>query len=357
MSGDEREYVDRLVAPDALASYLEGRLGPADAIDVERHEAGHSNETLFVEWGSRDLVLRRPPPGETAETAHDVLREYRVQEALQGTPVPVPRTVLACEDESVIGSEFYLMEREAGDVVREAEPERFATPDHRRRIGEALVDTLATVHGVDVEAVGLGEFGYPEGFTERQVDRWSGQYEWAFEVTAAEREVPAVHELTGWLREHVPETHPHTLVHGDYTLNNVMFGPGGPPELVAVFDWELSTLGDPFTDLGWLLMAWADEGDRLADLGSLAPPALTAREGYPTRRELVERYEAATGRRFENDRFYRVLAFYKLGALGEMFYRRHLEGNADDEIYPEMVDTVPAIAERALRIADGTETL
>lgn len=354
---DEQAYVERLCDPDALASYLENRLGPADAVDVERHEAGHSNETLFVKWGDRELVLRRPPPGETAESAHDVLREHRVQEALQDTSVPTPRMVLACADDSVIGSEFYLMEREAGDVIRETEPERFATPGYRRRIGTELIETLATIHAVDVKAVGLGEFGYPDGFTKRQVDRWSGQYDWAFEVTADEREIPVVRELTEWLQNNLPETHPHTLVHGDYTLNNVMFGPGAPPDLVAVFDWELSTLGDPFTDLGWLLMAWADDGDEIAELGSLAPPALTARDGYPTRAELVDLYETATGRRFEHEQFYRVLAFYKLGALGEMFFRRHLEGNADDEIYPEMADTVPAIAERARRIAQGRENL
>lgn len=354
---DGQAYVERICDPDALASYLEDRFGPTDSIDVERHEAGHSNETLFVGWGGRDLVLRRPPPGETAESAHDVLREYRVQEALRDTSVPTPRTILACTDESVIGSEFYLMEREEGDVIRETEPERFATPSHRRRIGEELIDTLATIHAVDIEEVDLEEFGHSKGFTKRQVDRWSGQYDWAFEVTADERAIPTVRELTEWLNDNVPETHPHTLVHGDYTLNNVMFGPGVPPELVAVFDWELSTLGDPFTDLGWLLMAWADDGDRIARLGSLAPPELTARDGYPARAELVTRYEKATGRRFEHDQFYRVLAFYKLGALGEMFFRRHLEGNADDEIYPEMADTVPAIAEHARRIARGDENL
>lgn len=357
MNDDEKEYGQRLVDPDALASYLEPRLGPADCIDIERHEAGHSNETLFVRWDDRDLVLRRPPPGETADSAHDVLREYRVQKALQDTSVPVPRTVLACEDESVIGSEFYLMERQEGDVIRETEPERFATPGRRRRIGEELIDTLATIHATDIESVGLEGFGHPEGFTQRQVDRWSGQYDWAFEVTAEERAVPGIEDLTEWLQENVPETSPHTLVHGDYTLNNVMFGPGVPPELVAVFDWELSTLGDPFTDLGWLLMAWADESDRIADLEPLAPPAFTARNGYPTRGALVDRYERVTGRRFEHDRFYRVLAFYKLGALGEMFFRRHVEGNADDEIYPQMVDTVPAISERARRIAEGEKGL
>jgi aminoglycoside phosphotransferase (APT) family kinase protein len=184
-------YFRRLVDEDALRAYLEAHLGAADEYAVERHAEGHSNETLFVTWGDAELVLRRPPPGETAETAHDVLREYRVIDALQDTPVRVPTTVLACDDHSVIGSDFYLMERLAGDVLRDAEPERFATPAHRERVGMELVDALAEIHAVDYEAVGLGEFGHPPGYTQRQVDRWGKQYAWAFEVTEAEREVPA----------------------------------------------------------------------------------------------------------------------------------------------------------------------
>ncbi|MEZ3115140.1 phosphotransferase family protein [Halobaculum sp. MBLA0147] len=338
---------------DADAS---GESTDADAFAVERHREGHSNETLFVTYGDRELVVRRPPPGETAETAHDVLREYRVTDALVDTPVPVPVPVAACEDPAVIGSDFYVMERTRGTVIRDAEPERFATPAHRRRLGEETVDTLAAIHGVDPAAVGLAEFGRPEGFTRRQVNRWAGQFQWAFETTMAEREVPEIFEATEWLTDNVPEAHPTTLVHGDFKLDNLMFAPGTPPELVGVFDWELSTLGDPRTDLGWLLSFWRDPDDpepAVPELGT----TFTEREGYPTRRELVARWEDATGFTYEHDRFYRALAVYKLAALGEMFFRRHLEGNGDDELYPLMRDRVPAMAERCLRIVDGDEPL
>jgi aminoglycoside phosphotransferase (APT) family kinase protein len=355
MSHEDESYFERLVDIDALESYLDTHLGSAETFEVDRHSGGHSNETLFVTWDDRELVVRRPPPGETADTAHDVLREYTVMEALQETSVPVPETVLACEDHDVIGSDFYMMEREYGVVMRDAEPGQFEEPDHRRRIGKEMVDTLGEIHRVDCEAVGLKEFGHPEGFTQRQVDRWQRQYEWAFEVTADEREVPAVHELTEWLQEHVPEDPPQTLVHGDFKLDNVMFGESPPPTVRSVFDWEMSTLGDPFVDLGWLLSYWPDSDDQSVTVGTAGGPAFLVQDGYLTQDELVERYESVTGLKFENGRFYRALAVYKLGALGEMFFRRYLEGNADDDTYPQMEERVPTLAERALRIVKGEE--
>ena len=348
----DRSYLDRLVDEDALRSYLEAEIGSPEQFAVERHPEGHSNETLFLTWGERDLVLRRPPPGETAETAHDVLREYRVMDALQGTDVPLPETVLACEDESVIGGEFYLMERLAGDVIRGEEPERFAVPEHRDRIGTELVETLAAIHSVDLDAVGLTEFGRPEGFTERQVERWGKQIDWATGTTGEVREVPELDRVGEWLAANVPAEYPQTLVHGDYKLDNVLFGPETPPEIAGVMDWELSALGDPFTDLGWTLSFWHDPDDPPPAIPDLYPTFM-AREGYPTRDELVERYEAATGYAFDHDRFYRTLAVYKMAGLGEMFFSRYLNGDSDDPLYPGMETQVPKLAERAVGIIEG----
>ena len=356
MTDVSKKYFQRLVDEEALAAYLETELGSVDRFDVERHLEGHSNETLFVTWGNRELVIRRPPPGETADTAHDVLREYRVMNALQGTEVPLANTVLACEDHDVLGSDFYVMERIEGHVLRREEHERFAEPPNRQRIGERLAETLATIHSVDYEAVGLGDFGRPAGYTERQVDRWSKQIDWASEITSEKREVPELDHVGEWLRTNLPDEHPRTLVHGDYKLDNVAFGPSTPPKLVAVFDWEMSTLGDPFADLGWLLSYWRDSKDP-----EPAIPELTTRfmerKGYPTREELVAQYEDATGYTFDSDRFYRTLAVYKLAGLGEMLFRRYLEGNSDDPMYPLMEDRVPALADRARRIMDRDEPL
>ncbi|NKE37489.1 phosphotransferase family protein [Natronococcus sp. JC468] len=352
------DYLDRLVDEASLRSYLAAALGEANRLDVERVDEGHSNETLFVAWDDEDLVVRRPPPGETADTAHDVLREHRVVSALQDTDVPVPETVLACEDRDVLGSEFYVMRRLEGDVIRAEEPPWLDGPDARRAVGEELVATLAAIHGVDYDAVGLGEFGRPSGFTDRQVERWRGQFEWALETTAEHRALEDLDRVTEWLESNVPETHPETLVHGDFKLDNVMFarpeaGTDGDPETLAVFDWEMATLGDPFTDLGWMLSFWYDEGDPDPPIPGLYP-TITARDGYPSRRALIERYERHTGLSFDEPRFYLVLATYKMAALGEMFFARHLSGDSDDPLYPKMETGVPALLDRAVRLVDGT---
>lgn len=353
---DENSYLNRIVDKDTLSSYLEAELGPAETFEVSRHQQGHSNETLFVTWGELELVFRRPPPGETADTAHDVLREYHVIDALQNTDVRVPRTVLACQDHSVMGCDFYAMERERGNVIRETEPPRFATPERRQRVGEELVDRLVEIHDVDYEVVRLDHLGQPDGYTERQVERWHKQFDWAFEVTAPERTVPAIADLRAWLDDNIPNSHPHTLVHGDYKLDNVMFGPSEIPEIVGVFDWELSTLGDPRFDLGWLLTYWRDPGDPDPAVPELMPTFMEG-EGYQTREELVAHYETASRIKFDQTRFYRVLAVYKLAALCEMFFRRHLEGNADNPMYPKMRDRVPALANHAIQIIDGEAPL
>jgi aminoglycoside phosphotransferase (APT) family kinase protein len=353
MTDQDADYFDRLVDLDALESFLTDHLGPTDDFEVDRHSGGHSNETLFVTWGDQDLVIRRPPPGETADTAHDVIREYTVLEALQDTAVPVPTTVVASEDHDIIGSDFYVMDRLDGLVIRGEEPDQFGAPEHRERLGAETIDVLASIHEVDYEAVGLGEFGRPDGFTQRQVDRWEQQYEWAFEVTAEAREIEGIDRLTDWLQDNVPSDHPHALVHGDYKLDNLLFGAEAPPEVAGVLDWEMSTIGDPFTDLGWLLSYWPDASDETTKVGTSDDAAYLTSEGYHSRPELVERYESATGYTFENSPFYRALAYYKLGAIGEMFFRRHLEGNADDDSYPLMEERVPEMVRQALRIVDG----
>jgi aminoglycoside phosphotransferase (APT) family kinase protein len=358
MSDSSQEYFERLVDVDALEVFLEDELGPADTYDVERHGEGHSNETLFVTWNNVDLVIRRPPPGETADTAHDVLREYAIIDALQETEVPVPPTVTATDDHSIIGSEFYVMERVVGDVLRNEEPVAFANAEDRRRVGEELVDNLAKIHQVDTNAVELNDFGHPQGYTERQVDRWGKQLAWAFEVTKEDREVPTLEEVGEWLEDNCPSDHPHTLVHGDYKLDNVMFGSEQPVEIVAVFDWEMATQGDPRFDLGWMLSYWHDAKDPDPGFEESLTDFMTQAD-YPTRVDLVERWEEQTGFEYteEDDRFYRTLSIYKIAGLCEMFYRRYLEGNSNDPMYPKMKERVPRLADRAMRIIEGEEPL
>jgi aminoglycoside phosphotransferase (APT) family kinase protein len=367
----ESDYFERLVDRDTLSAFLEDELGPADRFEIEHHQEGHSNETLFVDWGDHELVIRRPPAGETADAAHEVLREYRVMDALQDTDVPVPRTIAGCDDHSIIGSDFYVMERLDGDVIRDEEPERFADPEQRRLLSEEFIDTVAEIHTLDPEAVGLDDMGHPDGYTERQVERWTKQLEWAFEVTENDRPVPELRDVAEWLDENVPDDYDHTLVHGDYKLDNVMFGRGGPdaspeeragdareqapPDLVGVFDWEMCTRGDPSMDLGWMLISWPDAKDPEWD--DPLSNRIETREGYMTRLELLDRYEETTGLSFDHERFYRTFGVFKAAGACEMMYRRYLEGNSDNPAYPLMEERVPAMAERAMRIIEGEEPL
>jgi len=342
-----------LVDEGGLRSFLTEHLGDEDTLEVERHDQGHSNETLFVDWGDNELVVRRPPPGATADTAHDVLREYAAIHALQDTDVPVPRTVASCDDHDVIGCDFYVMERIDGDVIRYSEPERFANAEGRRRVGEELIDVLAQIHNVDYEEVGLGEFGKPEGYTQRQVDRWTKQLDWAFDETESEREVPDLHRVGDWLDENAPQEHDHTLVHGDYKLDNVIYATDDEPRIAGVLDWEMCTLGDPLCDLGWLLFFWMDEKDPESKVMETFGSGYLRNDDYLTREQLVERYKEKTGFEVDNLRFYRTLAVYKMCALGEMFYARYLMGHSDSSFHAMMGDGVPLLAEQAVDVIEG----
>jgi aminoglycoside phosphotransferase (APT) family kinase protein len=352
--------VGDLVDEAALASFCREEVGgsPDATLSVEHHGDGFSNETLLVAWDGRDLVLRRPPAGDHAEGAHDVLREARVMDAVAGE-VPVPEIVATCDDQSVLGSPFVLMERLDGGVIRADEPDRFATADHRRAVGERLVDTLADIHAVDYDAIGLeaGEFGYPDGYLERQVENFTEQLEWLLPTTEQDREVPHVREVGDWLAANVPAESDHTLVHGDYKLDNLMFAPGTPPAVAGVLDWELSTLGDPLADLGWMLVFWREARDPDPTLPESFVPRFMEHEDYPTRRDLVARYEDRTGREFTDERFYRGLAAYKIVTTTEAMYYRYREGDADDPLYPALETGVPELARRAKRIIDGDEPL
>ncbi|HEY7357919.1 MAG TPA: phosphotransferase family protein [Ktedonobacterales bacterium] len=337
-----------LVDEAALQRYLAERLPGADgALTAERVIAGHSNETFFITWGSQSWVLRRPPLGPLLPTAHDVLREYRVLAALAKTPVPVPQPVLACEDTSVIGAPFYLMERKRGVVIREMLPAFVDTPTARRDLGLALVDVLATLHSVDWRAAGLEGFGKPEGYLERQVRRWMGQLD-----GARNREIPELDQVSEWLKAHLPGSPPATIVHGDYRMDNVMFADGLPTQVIAILDWEMSTLGDPLADLGYLLSFWRQADD--PEPGYVSPSGrISEAEGFPTRQELAERYAEQTGRRIKDVAFYQALAIWKLAVLLEGSYKRHLAGTTDDPFFATLREGVPALARRALAVCQG----
>lgn len=337
-----------LVDPDSLRRYLAAALPGDGDFEVTRHQAGHSNETFFVRRGGTDWVLRRPPRPPYLPTAHDVKREYTVLSALKDTGARVPRTALYCDDESVIGAPFYLMERIEGTVIRDRVPAGIDNPADHRRIGEELVDALAEIHVVDYRAVGLDGWGKPSGYIARQIVRWTKQLEGATSLT---RPLPGYAKIAEWLAANQPPEQPHTIVQGDYKLDNVVYAPGSPARLAAVLDWEMATIGDPLADLGWMLSFWREPGDPPDPLHGALNDVFQG-DGWPTRAELVARYEARTRRAMTDIRFYVALAMWKLGILLEGSYARHLMGTTDDPFFALLESGVPAIADRALALIE-----
>jgi aminoglycoside phosphotransferase (APT) family kinase protein len=341
---------DELVDLAALERFLRQHFPPQDGeLVVEKHEAGYSNETFYVSWGPQRWVMRRPPRGDILPTAHDVLREYRVLCALAPLKVRTPRPVIACADRTVIGAPFYLMERVEGVVIREQLPPHFDAVADRRRIGEELIDALAELHTIDWRSTALAEMGKPQGFLERQLRRWVGQLDLTLPRT---RPLAGIAEVTQWLQKHLPPQSAASIVHGDYKLDNVMFAAQVPPQLVAIFDWEMATLGDPLTDLGWLLSFWGPTGDPLEPQGS---NYITSQAGFLSREEMLARYEEKSGQRMTHFPFYHCFAVWKMAIIAEGLYRHYLEGTAANPKAAEFAWRVPQLVDRAHRIMAGKE--
>jgi aminoglycoside phosphotransferase (APT) family kinase protein len=332
-----------LVDPERLAAFLDEQgIAKGEPLGVERITTGHSNEVFRIERGGETYVLRRPPRTPLSPTAHDMAREFRLLSAFTGrSPVPVPRPVVLCTDADVIGAPFYLMDPIDGVVVRDKLPAPLdADPGAPRACAYELVDALAGIHAFDWEHNGLADFGKPAGYLERQVPRWLGQLE-----KYKTRKLPEVDEAGAWLAANTPVMQPPGVIHGDYKLDNVMFAPRLPVELVAVVDWEQSTIGDPLVDVGWMLGLWVEPGDA-GFLGGVSPLA-----NPPTRAELAHRYAAQTGRDLAHLAFYCVLALFKLACVMEGSYARFTAGTSDDAYFATLAEGVPALARRALDFA------
>jgi len=341
-AANEREP---LLVLEPLMAFLDAQgLGAGD-VEVTPVGDGHSNVTYALRRDGADVVLRRPPRGPLPPSAHDVLREARVLSALAGR-ARVPAVLAVCDDPAVIGAPFYVMERVEGHVVTRAVPAALDTPEDRRRIGEELVDALVEVHAVDWRDAGLEGFGKPTGYLERQLRRFTGLWE-----HNATREIAALDDVTRWLGEHIPESGPATVVHGDYRLGNVMFT---GDRLSAIFDWELATIGDPLADIGYLLATYAEPGDPQSTIASLTTVTRTT-PGFPTRQELVARYEDRSGRSMSDVPWYTTLALWKSAIFLEGSYKRRLAGTTDDPFFDRLKDGVPEIAERARLTAFRSE--
>jgi aminoglycoside phosphotransferase (APT) family kinase protein len=311
---------------------------------------GHSNVTYLIERGPAEVVLRRPPRPPLPPSAHDVLREARLLQALRDTPARVPEVLAVCADPETVGAPFYVMERVPGEVIVTSVPAVLDTPAERRAIGEELIDALVEIHAVDWRAAGLEDFGKPTGYLERQLRRFLGL--WELNKT---REIPAVESVGAWLAEHLPDQGPAaeaTIVHGDFRLGNTMYAPEAPARLVAVLDWEMATIGDPLADLGYLCMMWTEAGDARGGLREHLGK-VTRAEGFPTRAELIARYEERSGRSMSNIRWYTTLALWKSVVFMEGNYKRAIAGTTDDPYLKQFGEGVLELAGQAEAIAHG----
>jgi aminoglycoside phosphotransferase (APT) family kinase protein len=279
--------------------------------DVALISGGKSNLTYRVASDAGEVILRRPPLGNILPTAHDMVREHRVLSALDGTAVPVPRTLYLGDADSGLGAPFYVMERVVGHICRNELPPGYVdAAQDREAIGQALVDVLANLHTVDPADVGLAEFGRPPGFMERQLRRWSQQWE-----ASRTEDLPALDALRDALVRTLPEQRASSIVHGDYRLDNTVLHPTKPGRIVAVLDWEMSTLGDPLTDLGALLAFWSEEADPDVLTAARIVAPVTAAPGFPSRGDVIERYSRRTGFDVSHADWYQSFAFFKLAVV------------------------------------------
>jgi aminoglycoside phosphotransferase (APT) family kinase protein len=302
---------------------------------------GKSNLTYRIDSDAGSVVLRRPPLGHVLPTAHDMGREFRVMSGLQGTAVPVPRMRHHCTDVSVLGQPFYVMDLVEGHIVRNAFPAGYAETDaERKAVCEGLLDVLAGLHAVDYEAVGLGDFGKPEGYLARQVRRWSAQWD-ASRLDGMED----LDVLASDLSTAIPETQRHSVVHGDYRLDNTMLDPAHPGRINAVLDWEMSTLGDPLADLGVLLVYWNQASDTGARGAGLVVPSVTALPGMATRNEVAQGYAARTGLDLDVLPWYVAFGFFKLAVVCAGIAMRSKAGAMVGEGFDGFEKAVPPLIE------------
>lgn len=332
----------------ALAVWMDSQgLGSGPITDAVRLAGGTQNILLKFARAGRTYVLRRPPPVLRANSNETMRREARVLAALKGTNVPHPGLIAACPDETVLGAAFYLMEPVDGYNATSGLPEPFASsPQLRRQMGLSLVDGIAALGAQDYIALGLTGLGKVDNYLERQVGRWKAQLESYSEISEwdGRKDLPGVNRIGDWLETHRPQSFQPGIIHGDYHLANVMFR-FDAPRLAAIVDWELTTIGDPLLDLGWLLATWPDEAE-MSDAGTVA---VQPWEGFPTADELVSHYATQTTRDLSGIHWYGVLACYKLGIILEGTYARACAGKAPKETGDDLHRRTIWLLERALR--------
>ncbi len=326
-----------------LHTYLRENIGATtDEIEVSQFPAGSSNLTYCVKIGGEEYVLRRPPFGNTVKSAHDMKREFDVLSRLSEVYQPAPKPLIYCNDEAIIGSEFYLMERRNGLIIRGKSPESLEhSPDLQRKVCESFIENLAELHSLDYKKIGLGNLGKPEGYATRQVEGWTKRY-----FNAKTDEHFEVEKTIEWLNANIPESHGATLVHNDYKFDNVMLDPKDLTEITAVLDWEMVTIGDPLMDLGTTLGYWMSK-DAGAEMLSMPFNPRVLMENI-SRRELVEIYGKKSGTDVSDIFFYYVFGTFKIAVIAQQIYFRFHQGFTNDKRFAAFNHFVNALGKIAL---------
>jgi len=321
-----------------IVSFLEAKLGSRQPLEIRQFPSGFSNLTYLLQYGGRELVLRRPPFGANVKSGHDMEREYRVLSLLKPVFGKVPEPIAYTDDLEILGAPFYLMQRVPGVILRGQTPQGLqASPETMRKLSEMLVDTLVEIHAIDIEKTGLLQMGKPGGYVQRQVEGWTKRYQ-----AAQTDDVPDMERVAAWLAANRPPERYVSFIHNDFKYDNAVFNES-LTEITAILDWEMATVGDPLMDLGTSLGYWIEAGD---------PPVmrtfnLTHLPGNLTRQEVVRRYAEKSGRNVDNALFYFVFGSYKIGVIIQQIYARYRKGLTQDPRFAMLGEAMQACAQMA----------
>ncbi|MBS4192371.1 phosphotransferase family protein [Bacillus sp. FJAT-49705] len=334
---------------EGLDAYLRGSFEHLDdsPLVVRQFGQGASNLTYLLRKGNWEAVLRRPPHGPVAPKAHDMAREYKLLKKIHAVFPLAPEPYLFCDDKEIIGSAFLLMERRKGLVLDTEFPaSHIPSQENCRKISESMVGRLVELHQIDYEAAGLQELGYPTGFMDRQVHGWIGRYE-----RAKTAEVEGLEKLKKWLVDHVPVSPKATIIHYDYKLNNVMFDYHDLGKMIGIFDWEMTTIGDPLADLGCAMSYWVQEDDPDILKNKNEKPPVTILPGFMTRDQFIEEYAKKSGRDVSQIDFYLTFAYFKLAVIVQQIFFRWKKGQTSDERFSTYEDTARGLIHVALELS------
>ncbi|MGK5092412.1 phosphotransferase family protein [Deltaproteobacteria bacterium TL4] len=324
--------------------------GTEGKLSVQQFPSGYSNLTYLIRIGNKDFVLRRPPFGRKAKTAHDMGREYKILNGIGKVFKYCPKPLVYAEDESIIGAPFYVMERINGIILRKDLPKGLSySPTAMRQLCENLIDVHVALHSIDYQAAGLEDLGHPEGYVQRQIEGWSERY-----TTARTQDAPTFESIIQWLNDHIPFNSPKaTLIHNDYKFDNVVLDENNPTQIIGVLDWEMTTIGDPLMDLGSSLGYWIEKND--SSPMQMIRRLPTAEEGAMTRQEVIDSYAKKSGIAIDNFDFYYTFGLFRLAGIAQQIYYRYFHGQTKDKRFASLIYAVQILEHLANTVIEKSK--